>query len=142
MVLYAKDIVESDFLALPKSSTILEAAKAMKGSRHGFVVIGDAVSPEGIVTEWDIISKVIAEGKDISIVTLGDIMTSDLVFVDAGTAISAVSQLMTDRGVRRLLVKREGKVVGVITSKTMLARLNEYVDKISAQIGQLQAPWF
>jgi len=48
---------------------------------------------------------------------------------------------MTQKGVRRLLVEEKGVVTGVITAKVMLARMNEYVDKISSQISRLQAPW-
>lgn len=142
MVLYARDIVEKDFLSLSDSISVLEGAKAMKTSRHGFAIIGTPEKPEGIVTEWDILSKVVAEGVDPRSVTMGEIMAKDLLFVDAGVGLSEVSQLMTQRGVRRLLVKEGDQVVGFITSKTMLARMNEYVDKVSAQISRLQAPWF
>ena len=142
MVLYAKDIVEMDFLSLSADITVLEGAKAMKGSRHGFAVVGAPNRPEGIVTEWDVLAKVVAEGRDPTKVTLGDIMSRELVSVDADVGLSTVSQVMTEKGVRRLLVKEGGEVVGVITSKTMLARMNEYVDKVSTQISRLQAPWF
>jgi CBS domain-containing protein len=142
MVLYAKDILEKDFLSLSRGASVLEGAKAMKGSRHGFAVIGDPSHPEGIVTEWDILCKVVAEGLDTRKVTLGEIMSTDLTFVDADTGISAVSQLMTQKGVRRLIVKKGDQVVGFITAKTMLARLEEYIDRVSHEISKLQAPWF
>ncbi|MDE1858890.1 MAG: CBS domain-containing protein [Thaumarchaeota archaeon] len=142
MVLYARDIVETDFLSLSSGSSVLEAAKAMKESRRGFAVIGSPADPKGLVTEWDVLSKVVAEGKDPKLVTLGEIMSTDLLSVDAGTGLADVSQMMSERGVRRLLVKDGGKVVGFITSKTMLARMNEYVDKVSSQISRLQTPWF
>jgi CBS domain-containing protein len=142
MVLYAKDIVEKDFLSISRDSSVLEGAKLMKNSKHGFAVIGTPADPEGIVTEWDILSKVVAEGKDPTKVKMSDIMATKLISVDADAGLSAVSQLMTVMGVRRLLVKDQGKVVGFITAKTMLARMNEYVDKVSSQISRLQAPWF
>lgn len=142
MVLYARDIVEKDFLSISRNSTVLEGARAMKNSKHGFALIGTPASPEGIVTEWDILSKVVAEVQDPTRVTMGEIMTTDLLTIDAGAGISAVSQLMTERGVRRLLVKEGNQVIGFITSKTMLARMNEYVDKVSTQISRLQTPWF
>ena len=141
MVLFAKDIVETDFLSLSGGSTVLEGAKAMKGSRHGFAVVGGAKRPEGIVTEWDILSKVVAEGRDPAKVTLEEIMSRELVTIDAEAGLSVVAQIMTEKGVRRLLVEKRGEVVGVITSKTVLAKMNEYVDKVSAQISRLQAPW-
>ena len=64
MVLYAKDIVEKDFLSLSASSSVLEGARAMKNSRHGFAIIGTPEEPQGVVTEWDIIYKVVSEGRD------------------------------------------------------------------------------
>ncbi|MDA4121503.1 MAG: CBS domain-containing protein [Thaumarchaeota archaeon] len=142
MVLYAKDIVETDFLSLSAESSVLEGARAMKESRHGFAVIGAPNRPEGMVTEWDILSRVVAEGRDPAKVTLGEIMSRELLSVNADAGLSVVSQIMTEKGVRRLLVEKDGKVVGVITSKTLLARMNEYVDKVSSQISRLQAPWF
>ncbi len=142
MVLYARDIVEKDFLSLSANTTILEGAKAMKNSKHGFAIIGTTASPEGIVTEWDIVAKIVSEGRDPAKVTLGEVMSTELLSVEAGTGLSSVSQIMTERGVRRLLVKDGNHVIGFITSKTMLARMNEYVDKISSQISRLQTPWF
>ena len=140
MVLYARDIVEKDFLSISANSSVLEGAKAMKNSKHGFAIIGTPAEPQGIVTEWDMICKVVSEGWDPQKVTMGEIMTTDLLTIDAGAALSSVSQIMTEKGVRRLLVKDGNKVIGFITSKTMLARMNEYVDKISAQISRLQTP--
>lgn len=141
MVLYAKDIVEKDYLTLPGGSTVLEAAELMKDRRHGFVLIGNPSMPEGMVTEWDILEKVVAAHKSPSKVTLAEIMSTELVSVDADQGIAAVANIMTEKGVRRMLVTRKGEVVGVITAKTMLARLDDYVNRISAQISKLQAPW-
>jgi len=141
MVLYAKDIVEKDFLSIESDSTVLDGARAMKNSKHGFALVGTPAQPQGIVTEWDIICKVVSEGRDPQKVTMGEIMTKDLVVMDANAPLSAVSQLMTEKGVRRLLVKEGNQVIGFITAKTMLARMNEYVDRISTQISRLQAPW-
>lgn len=141
MVLYARDIVEKGFLAVSASSSVLEGAQAMKEARHGFAIIGTPAEPRGIVTEWDIVCKVVSQGADPRKTTMGEIMTEGLLSVDASAPLSTISQLMTEKGVRRLLVKDKGQVIGYITSKTMLARMNDYVDKISAQISRLQTPW-
>ena len=142
MVLYAKDIVEKEFLTISASSTVLEGAKAMKNSHHGIAVIGTPSQPQRIVTEWDILSKVVAEGWDPQKVTMGEVMTSELLSIEASSPLSAVSQVMSEKGVRRLMVKDGNEVIGFITSKTMMARMNDYVDKVSTQISRLQAPWF
>jgi signal-transduction protein with cAMP-binding, CBS, and nucleotidyltransferase domain len=141
MVLIAKDIVEKEFLSLSRETTALEGARQMKAKRHGYAIIATSTgSPEGIVTEWDYLSKIVAEGKDPSHVKLGDIMTSDLVSVDANVGLDQVAQLMTQKGIRRVLVLKDRKVIGVITAAIMLSRLKEYVDKVSSTIARLQSP--
>jgi IMP dehydrogenase len=141
MVLLAKDIVEKDFLSLPYGTTALEAAKQMKSSRHGFVVVVNSQGrPEGIVTEWDYLSKLIAEGKDPSNVRLEEIMSTNLVTVKSNDEIDFVSQMMSDRGIRRVLVVEGDKVLGVITARTVLGRLRDYINRVSTQIARLQTP--
>ena len=142
MVLYAKDILETDFLSLSAGTTVLEAAKAMKEKRHGFVIVGSPNSPNGIVTEWDLVAKVVAEGRDPVKVTLADVMTRELFTISSNEGIATVAKIMSEKGVRRILIKDGDKVVGYITAKTMLANLEAYVDKVSSQISRLQAPWF
>ncbi len=143
MVLVAKDIVQKDFLSLQPDTSALEAARQMKAKRHGFAIIASpSTGPVGIVTEWDYLSKVVAEAKDASQVKLADIMTRDLVGVDANDGLDQVAQLMAQRGIRRVLVLRNHDVIGVITASIMLCRLKEYIDRISTQIARLQAPTF
>jgi IMP dehydrogenase len=141
MVLVAKDIVEKEFLSLSRETSALEAARQMKAKRHGYVVIASRTgSPEGIVTEWDYLSKIVAEDKDPSNVKLEDIMTSDLVSVDANVGLDQVAQLMAQKGIRRVLVMKDRRVIGIVTAAIMLARLKEYVDKVSSTIARLQSP--
>lgn len=143
MVSVAKDIVEKDFLSLAPDTSALEAARQMKARKHGFAIIASpTIGPVGIVTEWDYLSKVVAEGKDPSQVKLADIMTRDLVGVDANDGLDQVAQLMAQRGIRRVLVLKDHGVMGVITASIMLSRLKEYIDGISAQIARLQTPTF
>ena len=140
MVLYAKDVLEPDFLSFPPEMSALEAARIMKEHRHGFVVVVKEGKPAGIVTEWDYLAKLVAEGRDPSRATLQEVMTEGLVSVPADEGIEGVARIMTERGVRRVLVMKDDEVVGVITARTILARFEEYVDKVSVTIARLQAP--
>jgi len=143
MVLYARDIVETEFLSMPPNRSVLDAAKAMAARRHGFVIV---MSPEGtpigIVTEWDVRAKVAARGRDPPGVRLQDVMTRTLVSVDANEGIDQVAKLMAQDGTRRILVTKDGKMVGVIRVQTILARMRDYIDSISAQIARSQLPIF
>jgi CBS domain-containing protein len=141
MVLVAKDIVEKDFLTLSPETTALEAARQMAATRHGFaIIVGKSGLHEGIVTEWDYLAKLVAEGKDPAKVKLQEIMTSGLVTVKADDGLDHVAQLMGEKGIRRVLVTEHDKVIGVITARTMLLRMKDYVDRVSSQIARLQTP--
>jgi IMP dehydrogenase len=140
MVLVAKDILEKEFLSMPGDTNLFKAAQHMKTSRHGFVIVADKEGkPAGIVTEWDIISKVVAEGKDPRSVRLEEVMTRDLITIGPDLGIDELSQFMASKGIRRVLVVHDGKVLGVITARTVLARLKDYVDLVSTQIARLHS---
>jgi CBS domain-containing protein len=143
MVLYAKDIVETEFLSLPPDTSVLEAAKAMASRHQGFAVITSPdKGPVGIVTEWDVLAKVVAQARDPARVRLGEIMTSTLVFVGPNEDIFQVARLVAEEGTRRVLVVKDAKVLGVIRARTILARMRDYIDSISAQIARAQIPPF
>ncbi|HKM50508.1 MAG TPA: CBS domain-containing protein [Candidatus Bathyarchaeia archaeon] len=141
MVLVAKDILEKDFLSLRGDATLFQAAQQMKVSHHGFVIVENSEGqPKGIVTEWDILSKVVAEAKDPKNIKLEEIMTKDLITIKPDMGIDELSLFMSVKGIRRVLVVKDGKVLGIITSRTVLARLKDYVDRISTQIARLHSP--
>src|SRR5260370_37157735 len=105
MVLVAKDIVEKDFLSLSRNTSALEAARHMKAKGHGFVIIASSGGvPEGIVTEWDFLAKIVEEGKDFAGVKLCDLKTSNLISVDGDEELDQVAQIMTQKGIRLDLV--------------------------------------
>ena len=143
MVLCAKDIVEKDFISLRPEVSVLEAARLMRDRHHGFVIVTSAEGePAGIVTEWDVLARVVAEARDPATVRLDEIMSRDLVSVDQSIGIGEVAQIMSKEGTRRVLVVKDGRILGVIQARTILARMKEYVDRISAQIARAQTPMF
>src|SRR5438093_13268199 len=120
MVLNAKYIFETVFLSMRPQTTLLEAAKVMADRHHGFVLVTSAEGrPIGIVTEWDILAKVVAEGRDPAQVRLEELMTRSLVYVEANEGIDRVAPHMAEKGLRRVLLQTDGKVIGVIRAQTI-----------------------
>ncbi|HZY47453.1 MAG TPA: CBS domain-containing protein [Candidatus Bathyarchaeia archaeon] len=121
MQLAAKDIAQKEFVTLSRDTSALDAARMMKSKGIQFVIVSTPGSLEGIVTEWDYISKIVAEGKNPAKVRLADIMSSNLITVDANDPLDKVARLMTSKKIRRVLVLWETEVYGVITASSMLA---------------------
>jgi CBS domain-containing protein len=143
MVMYGRDIVQSDFITLTGDEDVFHTAKLMKEKRHGFaIILSSGGMPQGIVTEWDFLSKVIAEGRNPSQTNVKEIMTPEVTTVSGGDGIDSIASLMAKKGIRRVLVTENGRILGVITASIMLARMKDYIDRISSQIARLQAPPF
>src|SRR3989442_10108585 len=110
MVLYAKDILEPEFISMRPQTSLLEAAKLMADRHHGFVIV---TSPEGrpigIVTEWDILAKVVAVAPKPPQVTLEEIMTKSPLYVHANESIHPLAENIADKRGRRGLGQKEGK---------------------------------
>jgi len=137
VVLYARDIMEGDILVVDSGITCGELARRMAEGRHGFAVVR---TPDGryagIVTEWDMVSRLLARGLDPSSTKVDDIMTKEIVSVDAGEELSDLADFMSKKGIRRVLVTEKGEVVGVVTCRIVLANLKSYVDSVSRDLAR------
>src|SRR3989442_15432929 len=123
MVLFAKDILDPEFLSVRPDTTLPEAAKAMADRHHGFVIVSSPEGrPIGIVTEWDIVAKVVAAGRDPAKVRLEELMTRPLVYVDAGEGIDRVAAIMAEKGIRGGLREKDGRGPGAIVNQRTLRR--------------------
>lgn len=139
-MLYAKDIVETDFISLAPDTNALDAAKLMAKKHRGFAIVVSNDRPTGVATEWDYLSKIVALEKDPGKIKLAEIMSENVFSVKAGDGIDYVSKLMSEKGIRRVIVLDGDTLLGVITSKTVLSRLEDYINSVSAQIARLNSP--
>ena len=95
-------------------ASIHEAAAIMKEKNVGSLVVEGG---KGIVTERDILRKIVAEAKDPDTIVVSDIMTSPVVTIDAEKSVLEASELMGQKNIRRLLISSEDKILGKVTLK-------------------------
>ena len=106
-------------------ATIVEAAERMRGQQLGSLLVESTdaegrMSPgSGIVTETDLVHKVLAKGMDPSLVTVDRIMTSPLLTINADRPMLDASHVMEANHVRYLCVAEEGAIVGVISVRDL-----------------------
>jgi len=109
------------FAQVSASDSVAEAARRMQGAGATEAMVVSDLVPQGIVTERDILYKVVAAGSDPSVVKVRDIMSSPVYTVDEASSVGEAIAKMSKLGIRRLAVTRNGKLVGIITQKAMVA---------------------
>jgi len=141
MVLRAKDIMDSAFLTFEGDVDALSCARAMVERRKGYAIViaGGPAKVTEIVTEWDYVEKIVAPGIDPSRVKLKDIASPVSTACHPDTPTDEVVSTMSRLGVRRMVVRTDDRILGVITAKNVLAIFREYVDKLSAEIAGNQS---
>ncbi|HSQ01789.1 MAG TPA: CBS domain-containing protein, partial [Methanobacterium sp.] len=86
----------------------------------GSLVIKSETEPEGLITESDIIEKVVSKNILASEITIGQIMTKNLIMIDPGSELNQAARLMAKNSIRRLPVVNNGMLVGILTSSDVL----------------------
>ena len=111
-----RDVMSTDPITVPADAGIATAARVMKESDIGDVLVLDEQDEVcGIVTDRDIVLRVVAEGLDPSETKLGEICSRQLESVSPDNTIDDAVRLMSQKAIRRLPVIEEGKPVGIVS---------------------------
>lgn len=141
MAFLAKDIMDTEVLTVDEETDALSCARTMVQQRKGYAVLtrgGSTIT--GIVTEWDYLEKVVAPGADPKSLRMRDLGARDVQSCGPETPTDEVVATMATRGIRRLIVRSDGRVVGIITVRDVLEHFREYIDQLSASIAGNQPP--
>lgn len=97
-------------------TTVSDLASLLDRNSTGSALVMDSEKPLGIVTERDILKKIVVPAVDPREIKVRNIMSSPVVTVDSDESVSVASDLMDRNRMRRLVVVENGKVVGKITT--------------------------
>jgi len=122
------DVMTKSVISVDASMTINETAKMMEDGRVGAVIIMENNTPIGIVTDRDFAVKVAAHAYEIS-TPIKQIMSSPLLSINSDESVRNAADLMHERGVRKLPVIRDDKVVGIITATDIVNLLAVCVEE-------------
>ena len=109
-----KDAMTKKPVSLPATSTVADAAQQMRDLNIGDVLIEQDGRLTGIVTDRDLVVRVLAEGRDATS-KLGDIASSELVYVSPTDTAEDAIRLMRERALRRVPVVENGQAVGIVS---------------------------
>jgi CBS domain-containing protein len=118
----AKDLMTTELITIDGMASVAEAVKLMakEGVRALVVDRRDQDDAYGIVTQRDIVYKVVAKGTAPATVKVRDIMSKPLVVVNPDLDIRFVARLMANAGLSRAPVIGEGKMLGIVSVSDVL----------------------
>ncbi len=131
------EVMRGDVIKLKPRDRVSRAIKKMSEKDVGCTVIVEDGKPIGIVTERDILRKVISRGKKPSIVWLKSIMSSPVVTVDYDSTIIEAAEIISEQDVRRLVVTRDDRIVGIVSSLDLLNYAPEVFEEEVEKRGEI-----
>ena len=97
-----REVMTANPVTLPGTSSVLEAARAMRDSHIGDVIVLENNQVCGIVTDRDIVIRAVAATRDPNTLTLGDICSHSLTTISPTESIEQAVRLMREKAIRRL----------------------------------------
>ncbi len=110
-----RDVMTTSVVGLAESASLVEAARHMRLSDIGDVLVLDGDRVRGIVTDRDIVVRALAADLDPALTTVGDIATPEPLWIGPDRPAAEAVQMMRDAALRRLPVCTNGHLVGVVS---------------------------
>jgi CBS domain-containing protein len=118
-----KEVMSYPVISVLSTDPISEAVSKMINHEIGAVLVNVGGKTEGIITERDLIKRIIYEGRDPNKTRCGEIMSKPLITVDPDASIIKAITLMKEKGIRRVVVMKDNKAVGIVTEKELIRNL-------------------
>ncbi|KYH38489.1 MAG: signal transduction protein [Candidatus Hecatellales archaeon B24] len=128
MVLTVEEIMSRKMPRIKASANAFQAAKKMKAGKLGYLMVVEGGRPVGIVTEADLVGKVLARGINPEKVAVSRFMSKPLITVPPHHDIAAASMLMAKHNIRHLPVVDGDRLVGVVTAKDIIKHVRSYIE--------------
>jgi CBS domain-containing protein len=136
---------ERETIVVARSSSIADAARLMAIHHIGALPVLDDGRLVGIFTERDVLTRIVAAGRNPETTVVGDVMSTDLIVGDVNESYEACLARMRQAHVRHLLALQDGRLAGIVSMRDVLAAdvdekaeeltmLNAYVHYIPAHM--------
>ncbi|MDI6859373.1 MAG: CBS domain-containing protein [Methanocellales archaeon] len=130
-----REIMTRDVITADSNMRASEAAQRMTERKIGSLVVIENGKPVGIVTERDMVQKLISKDVKPSSLTLKDIISQPLITIRPDESLSSAARKMVELNIRRLPVIKNDELVGIVTDVDAIAYACKTTD-ILAQVGE------
>lgn len=117
-MLHVRELIErktGQVQTIEGSASVLDAARLMNHHKIGAVVVTDHGAVRGILTERDVMTRVVAEARAPAHTTVESVMTTPVLTCEPGSKLGEVRKVMREKRIRHLPVADDGQLVGMIS---------------------------
>lgn len=123
------DIVrEQDLIELDRQTTVRQAVLTMTKRRIGAVMVVEQEQLIGIFTERDVLTRVVAAGRDPDATTIGEVMTADPDTLSGDDTAAHALEMMREHGYRHLPVVKDGRPVGIVSVRDLYGAITKQLE--------------
>ncbi len=123
-IVLVRDVMSKNVKVVRPDSSVKEVVATMNKFDIGSIVVVQGERPVGIITERDILRRIVEPCLAPETLTARQVMTSPVVTIDENASINEAAKLMAKKGVKRLLVTRNSdKLAGIITFTDIVAKV-------------------
>lgn len=116
-----REVMNAKVISVEPTASVVDAAKTMIQEQVGPLPVVEGERAVGMVTDRDLIARVVAEGRDPNTLTVNDVATTELVTIRPDQDVDEARQLMQQRQLDRLLVTEGDLLVGIISESDVRA---------------------
>jgi CBS domain-containing protein len=126
-----RDVMSSPVIIVDEEATANQVAELMDKHELGCIIVTNKEGkPIGIITERDLVTRVLAKNLKPDAIKAKEVMTSPLITIEPGETISEAARKMSRLNIRRLGVIYKGELVGLVSSKDILGVMPELIETI------------
>ena len=120
-----RDLMTQNPRSVRQDDSVVEAARMMRDENVGSLPVVDADRLVGMVTDRDIATRVVAEGRDPGSVAVQEVASRDPVTAESNSDLNDALRMMARHQVRRLPITEEGRLVGILAQADVAAEVGD-----------------
>ena len=126
-------IMVEDVVTIKQSATIKQAAELMNSHEIGCLIVSDQEKPIGILTERDILKRVVCKSRQSQKTKVREIMSRPLITASPHVHAGEAAKLMLERNIKKLPIVESERLMGLVTITDLLRSpgVIEFLNKIS-----------
>jgi CBS domain-containing protein len=110
-----REVMTPDPRSVSSSDTVVDAAREMREGDVGAIIVADEGRVTGILTDRDIVVRVVADGRDPASTKVGDVATMDVVTLTVDQTVEDAIRIVREHDVRRIPVVQDGRPAGIVS---------------------------